>query len=307
MLLTGNRTYYEGRSQIPLAPEGARRLFAEQPDPQLMMQALAGFSREYESYWTAEHHQTPIGLSTARDLKNGGLRPELAAEAEVFDFTAVFDGDVRNCVPIMTNVALAQTEAALGWMATRMGLSEDAEKWAKRREQRRARIDRHLWNNERGGYYEFQYTSGRSLPFRSMAMFMPLWAGIASKAQARALVERHLPDFLLPHGCPFTDKVYPSPHPEFTHLQWSYPAAWPSFHMLLVEGLDRYGYEAEAEEVATRLLLTILQQYEKTGKLWEKYHAENGGMDIPVERYPTAPMQGWTAATVAVFGRRLLS
>ncbi|NDC88765.1 MAG: hypothetical protein EB075_08160, partial [Bacteroidetes bacterium] len=89
------------------------------------------------------------------------------------------------------------------------------------------------------------------------------------------------------------------------HLQWSYPAAWPAFHMLLVEGLDRYGYHHEAEEVALRLLTTILDRYRETGKMWEKYHAIDGGIDIPVERYPTAPMQGWTAAAVAVLGRRL--
>ncbi|MEX0331556.1 MAG: trehalase family glycosidase [Puniceicoccaceae bacterium] len=303
-VLTGNRTYYLGRSQIPLGAEGARRYFMEQPDRHLMLQALGGFSREYETYWTADHHLTPTGLSTARDLLNEGLRPELAAEAEVFDFTAVFEGDVRNCTPIMINVALARAETALGWMASELGLEELASKWADRFEQRKSLINHYIWNEERKGYYEFQYTTGTSLPFRSLAMFMPLWAGIASPEQAQCLVSRHLPDFLLPFGCPFTDKAYPSPHPEFQHLQWSYPAAWPSFHLLLIEGLDAYGYTAEADVVASRLLLTILRKFEETGKLWEKYHAADGGIEIPVERYPTAPMQGWTAATVAILGRR---
>ena len=88
-------------------------------------------------------------------------------------------------------------------------------------------------------------------------------------------------------------------------MQWSYPAAWPSFHLLLVEGLDAYGYRQKAETVAARMLLTILRKYQQSGKLWEKYHAEDGWTEIPVERYPTAPMQGWTAATVAILGRRL--
>lgn len=305
MILNGNRTYYLGRSQIPLGAEGARKLFQHQPDPCLMLQALGAFSREYEGYWTADHHLTPIGLSRAKDLLDDGLRPELAAEAEVFDFTAVFDGDVRQCTPIMINVALARAETALAWMAGELGLEDMARTWSDRFSQRRSLIDRFLWNEDRGGYFEFQYTTQKSLPFRSLSMFMPLWSGVASRDQARMLVEHHLPDFLLPHGCPFTDEAYPSPHPEFEHLQWAYPAAWPSFHLLLVEGLDAYGYREEAALVASRLLLTILKQYEKTGKLWEKYHAGDGGTEIPVERYPTAPMQGWTAAAVAVLGRRL--
>jgi alpha,alpha-trehalase len=305
MVLNGNRTYYLYRSQNPLCAEGARRLLERAFDHYLCLQAYAGFAKEYEGYWTADHHLTPTGLSTARDLGVKGLRPELAAEAEVTDFTAVFEGDVRNCNPLLINACLAKTEAALAWMAGRLGLTKDLARWEQRRAERINRFNALMWDQESGGYYEYQWRDQRRLPYRSLAMFMPLWAGIATPDQAACLVERHLPDFLLPHGCPFTDKVYPSPHQEFSHLQWAYPAVWPSFQMLLVEGLDAYGYHRLGDEIATRVLRTVLDQYRHTGKLWEKYHAENGGLDIPVERYPTAPMQGWTAALVAVFGRRL--
>ena len=305
MILNGNRTYYLFRSQNPLGAEGARRYFSKVSDKYLMMRAYAGFAAEYEGYWTADHHMTPTGLSTARDLGVEGLRAELAAEAEVTDFTAVFEGDVRRCNPLMINVFLAQSEEALAWMANQLGLTDEEAMWVGRRRARVERIDRYLWDEDRSGYYEYNFKEDRRLPYRSLAMFMPLWAGVASSEQAEFLVRTHLPDFMGPHGCPFTDQVYASPHPEFEHLQWSYPAAWPAFHMLLVEGLDRYGFHDQAEEVALRLLTTILDRYRETGKMWEKYHAMDGGIDIPVERYPTAPMQGWTAAAVAVLGRRL--
>lgn len=305
MVLNGNRTYYLFRSQNPLGAEGARRLLTRSPDPYLLLRAYAGFKREYEGYWTAEHHLTPTGLSTARDLGVEGLRPELAAEAEVTDFTAVFEGDVRNCNPLLINSCLAMAEEALGWMAGQIGLSGEVRLWRERRAQRIERIRAFMWDPQQEGFFEYNWREDRRLPYRSLAMFMPLWAGVATPEQAERLVTRHLPDFLRPHGCPFTATVYPSPHPEFTHLQWSYPAVWPAFQMLLVEGLDRYGYADTATAIASRVLRNVLQQHRETGKLWEKYHAENGGLDIPVERYPTAPMQGWTAALVAVFGRRL--
>jgi alpha,alpha-trehalase len=305
MILNGNRTYYLYRSQNPLGAEGARRLLEHRFDKWLCHKAYAGFASEYEGYWTANHHLTPTGLSTARDLGVTGLRPELAAEAEVTDFTAVYDGDVRNCTPLLINTCLAKAEKALAWIAEQLGLNKDADLWKTRIEERIDRINTFLWDPKQQGYFEYNWKEERRLPYRSMAMFLPLWAGIATQEQADALIGHHLPDFFLPHGCPFTDTAYPSPHPEFEHLQWAYPAAWPSFQMLLVEALDAYGYSEQATELATRVLRTALHQYRLTGKLWEKYHALDGGIEIPVERYPTAPMQGWTAAMVAVFGRRL--
>lgn len=305
MILNGNRTYYLFRSQNPLGAEGARRLLSVQPDRYLLLRAYAGFRHEYETYWLADHHLTPNGLSTARDLGVEGLRPELAAEAETTDFTALYEGDVRNCNPLLINVCLARAEQALGWMANQIGLPEETQLWKDRFAKRSERINALMWDSESSGYYEYNWREKRRLPYRSLAMFLPLWAGLASEEQAKRLIEAHLPDFIRPHGCPFTDVAYPSPHPEFKYLQWSYPAVWPAFQMLLVEALDAYGFNALANQIASRVLRTVLHQYRITGKLWEKYNAEDGGQDIPIERYPTAPMQGWTAALVAAFGRRL--
>lgn len=102
-----------------------------------------------------------------------------------------------------------------------------------------------------------------------------------------------------------TDTSYPSPHAEFKHLQWSYPLGWPPLQMIAVEGLERYGYSQEAKRTAQRFLALMLSQYAQTGKLWEKYNVVTGGLEFPLERYPSVPFHGWSSAAVVVLGRRV--
>jgi alpha,alpha-trehalase len=84
-----------------------------------------------------------------------------------------------------------------------------------------------------------------------------------------------------------------------------YPAGWPSSHLIAVEGLDAYGFRTEAERIGGRFLGVIVEQYDKTGKLWEKYNVVDGGITLPNSRYGTVPYVGWTAAAVVLLGRRL--
>ena len=51
----------------------------------------------------------------------------------------------------------------------------------------------------------------------------------------------------------------------------------------------------------------MLNLYQKTGKLWEKYNVVEGNLNLPVERYPIPPMHGFISATVVILGRRLFS
>ena len=74
--------------------------------------------------------------------------------------------------------------------------------------------------------------------------------------------------------------------------------------IVAVEGLDRYGFREEAGRVSRRFVGMMLGQYAETGKLWEKYNAVTGGLEFPLERYPTVPFHGWSSAAAVVLGRR---
>jgi alpha,alpha-trehalase len=304
MVLTGNRTFYLTRSQTPLLADSIRQYCQDQIDVELVMFSYPWLVKEYREYWNASHHQTPTGLATHRDLGDPRLRPELAAEAESLDFTPCYGGDIRTCVPLQLNCALVRYADNLAWMADVLRLPEEAEVWTRLATRRRELIRELCWDDKAGFFFEYQFVRGERLPFWSLGAYWTLWAGVATRTQAAQLAS-HLPRFLHRGGLAQTDVAYPSPHPEFSWLQWGYPSAWPPSQMIVVEGLDRYGFQAEAHDVAVRYLDCMLTEYDRTGKFWEKYNAVEATSSLPRERTPCVPLHGWTTASAVWLGHRL--
>jgi alpha,alpha-trehalase len=303
MVLNGNRSYYLTRSQTPLLADSVWHYAHHRDDPGLLMQAYPLLVREYEGYWGAPHHATPVGLATARDLGDLHLRPELASEAETgLDFCAIFGGDVRACVPLIINCALVRYARVLSWLAEYLNRPDEATRWREEADARAKRIRVLCWDENEGFFLEYNFVKRECLPYLSLCAYWTLWAGVATPTQAKKLVDR-LDSFEHPGGLAFTDQAYPSPHPEFKHLQWNHPAGWPPMHIIVSDGLVAYGFHDQARRVAQGFLDLMIKVYAKTGKLWEKYNVVTGGIELPVERYPTPPHRGWTSAAVAVLGK----
>ena len=317
MVLTGNRTYYLGHTQTPVHPASIELDYQHRGDRDLLARAYPLLKQEYRGYWLAGHHHTETGLARnfyfpdSPDYRETmprypagpvPLRPELAAEAEILDFTAIFDGDVRRCNPLQTNSALVRYANTLAWMAGELGWAEDAAEWRAEAERRAEQIRNLCWNEDEGFFFEYQYVNGKQLPYWSLAAYWAMWAGVATREQAAKLVA-HLHRFENAYGLAQTDRAYPSPHPEYQTLQWDYPHGWPPSQMIVVEALQKYGYLEEAQRVAGKFLQLQIDLHETTGQLWEKYNVVDGNLDLPRERYPGVPLHGWAAAAVAYLGR----
>jgi alpha,alpha-trehalase len=305
-VLTGNRTYYRTRSQTPLLAQSLREYSRDHPDGDLLMQAYPLLRREYEQYWCAAHHATPTGLATHVDLGDPDLRVELAAEAESYDFTAIYGGDIRKCVPLTLNCALVRYARALEWMAAELGWIDQAHVWALLAEERARKIRDLAWDLKAGFFFEYQFERRERIPCYSAAAFWTLWSGVATKRQAEQMVAS-LRRLEQPGGLAFTDVAYPSPHPEFSWLQWGYPSGWAPMQIMAVEGLDAYGYHADAERIARAYLGMLLDEFDRTGKFWEKYNVADRSCNLPRERTPNVPLHGWTTAAVVWLGRRLFA
>lgn len=303
-VLTGNRSYYLTRSQTPLLADAVVRYVRQAGDDDILLRAYPLLKQEYEGYWTAPPHLTSTGLSTNIDSGDTRLRPELAAEAESLDFTPIYDGDIRQCVPLQLNCALVRYEESLAWIAGKIGRDAEQSVWARRAETRKGLIRQYCWDPSIGFFFEYTMTQDRRLPYWSLAGFWTMWAGVATSAEAGLMVS-HLKRFAFPFGLTETDIAYPSPHPEFTWLQWGYPSAWPPSQMIVTEALDRYGYHAEAEDVAGAYVRTMLDEFDRTGSFWEKYNGVEGSSRLPRERTPSVPMHGWSTAAAVWLGHRL--
>ncbi|GCE13496.1 trehalase family glycosidase [Tengunoibacter tsumagoiensis] len=302
----GNRTFYTTRSQTPVFSDSIWRYYQATGDRDLLHQAYPLLKQEYTHYWNAPHHQTPIGLATNQDLGDTSSRPELMSLAETgLDFCSLFGPDIRDCVPLITNCALVRYAQTLAHLADVLGEKAEQEHWLKEAETRAQLVRDYCWNPEKGFFLEYNYREQKQLPFLSLCAYWTLWAGIATPEQAAYLVAQ-LTAFEHAYGLTVTDVLYPSPFPEFEWVQWGYPAGWSPLHIILIEGLQAYGYQAEAQRIAEKYLNLQVSLYEQTGNLYEKYNVVQGNTQLPHERQDDVPpLHGWSSASVVLLGRML--
>jgi alpha,alpha-trehalase len=303
-VLNGNRSFYVGRGQPPLLPWSVQNYLAAKQDDELAMRAYPSLEREYTAYWKGSAHATPIGLSTCRDdFGLDGLPPNEAAECETgLDFTPIFDGDVRRCVPLHINTGLVRYAEVMASLAERFGWQQKAAMWKKEATERTQRINQYCWDDAEGCYFEYDYVGKKRLPYYSLNAFWPIWAGVASKEQARRVVD-HLKLFDRPSGLTFTDRDYPNPHPRYPALEWAYPEAWPPQQIIVAKALERYGYHQQARAVSRRYINNVVTTWENTGLTWERYNGVSGGHSVPLERAAPAPLHGFSSAAAVVVGR----
>jgi alpha,alpha-trehalase len=283
------------RSQPPLLPDSVRRYHTARPDLDLLWQAYPLLRREYQGYWLAPHHLTPTGLSTFRDLGRGDKQG--AYYESGLDNTPVWGADVRDCVPLILNCALVKYAEDMAWLARLVRRDEDVAYWNKEGRRHSALIRQLCWNSQKGSFFEYDYQQGTQLPYWGVYAYWALWAGVATPGQARALVG-NLDRFETAYGLTETDQAYPDPT-GLDNLGWMYPLGWPPSQMNAVEGLDRYGFHDAAKRIARKYvdLEVAVQKAENTDYVWEKYDVVQGGP-------AGSPFHGWSAAAVAVLGRR---
>ena len=130
--------------------------------------------------------------------------------------------------------------------------------WETRAEARKKRINRYLWNEKAGMYFDYDYVHQQQTGYESATTLYPLWAGAASKEQARLLIEKALPKFEAPGGIVASTEESRGPiTPDHPLRQWDYPYGWSPHQILVWRGLQRYGDERDARRLAYRWLFTI--------------------------------------------------
>src|SRR5205823_607272 len=97
----------------------------------------------------------------------------------------------------------------------------------------------------------------------SLAGFTPLWAGLATRAQAKVMVKK-LPLFETQYGLTITSKGSLPPKLDLSKVpgryrltlegilkpkQWDYPNIWSPLEYLTVMGLINYGFKKEARRI----------------------------------------------------------
>lgn len=202
--------------------------------------------------------------------------------------------DVTSLVPVDLNALLYGLERTLAKAYRLQGDATRAENLEARARARAEAIRRWLWDSRIGAFSDYDYVH-RTLRHRlTAATVYPLFAGVASREQAKAVAESIKRGLLRPGGMATTQVA--------TGQQWDEPNGWAPLQYLAVIGLRRYGEMALARTIATRWIRTNVAYYARTGKLVEKYdigrnatQASAGGGE-----YPLQDGFGWTNGVLRV-------
>ena len=195
------------------------------------------------------------------------------------------------------------------------GTVTTAKSWEEAARKRKALIEKYLWNETKGLFFDYDVVEGRQTAFVSATTFYPLWAGLLSPSQARRLIRTAIPLLAMPGGIVGSTEASRGPitveHPQ---TQWDYPFGWAPHQMLIWSGLQRYGYSSLARDLAYRWLYTItVNACNYNGTIAEKYDvvirssqvfAEYGNVGTTFS-YLTREGFGWTNASYVV-GRTYL-
>ena len=147
----------------------------------------------------------------------------------------------------------------------------EAAVWRKRAQDRAALINALMWNEHDGLYEDYDFTRRRTRRYPFLTTFYPLWAGIASSAQA-ARVAANLPLFERAGGLQTSTTE--------SGDQWDAPFGWAPLQLIAVEGLRRYGYRAEADRISNKFLAMVAEQYRRRGMILEKYDVVRRSIEL---------------------------
>jgi len=153
------------------------------------------------------------------------------------------------------------------------GQVETSAIWDRRSKRRKLAIDKYLWNEKEGMYFDYDTVKRQQCTYESCTTFWAMWAGVASPNQAAAMVTKALPKFEAHGGLlSGTKESRGDITLERPNRQWDFPYGWAPQQMLAWTGLYRYSYVEEAERLAYKWLFMITKAYyDYNGVVVEKY------------------------------------
>ena len=185
-----------------------------------------------------------------------------------------FGSATHHFAPVCLNSLLYKTEKDLAQISIWLGNQENASQWNKRADERKNLITRYLWNQEKGLFFDFNFVNNRISDYQYASTFYPLWAGLATPEQAKA-VAANLKIFERPGGIPMS--TFDS------GAQWDLPYGWGNIEMVVIDGLRRYGYNADADRVSYEFLSTVAENFRRDGNIREKYNVVTRSSEAHVE------------------------
>jgi alpha,alpha-trehalase len=198
--------------------------------------------------------------------------------------------ETTELAPIDLNSLLYHAERTIAALRSFRGGAGDAQvaqRFADAAERRRRALLAAAYDSTDGYFYDVRWRSGERVTDRpTLAAAAPLYFGLATPEQGRAVAARLQRDFLKPGGFVTTTIA--------SKQQWDSPNGWPPLQWLAIQGVRRYGRADIAIDARDRWLALNRRTYRATGKMTEKYDVTDLNRRAGGGEYPTQDGFGWT-------------
>jgi putative isomerase len=165
---------------------------------------------------------------------------------------------------------------ALATIAGELGQDDTQASYLGKAAQLAGLVNSKMWFQDDQMYYNLDSRTGLPVRVKTWTSFTPLWAKIATKAQAKALIENHLlsaAEFWAYNGVRTTSKTESSY--DAGNGYWRGPV-WIVSNYITMHGLMNYGYSAQAQDLAQKTVDLLVEDFQKTGGMNECYNPETG-------------------------------
>jgi alpha,alpha-trehalase len=264
--------YYRGAAQYFLLHNGTKDPHLVLVDKDHPVESLVGplfpvFTREGESGENSkDNHATAESPAEQVTLSADFYKGDRSMRESGFDVSfrfGPFSGETHHYAPVCLNSLLYKTEKDLARMSSLLGRPEEAAQWNTRASERQKLIDKYLWDAKQGLYFDYNFVAHTISNYEYATTFYPLWAGLASPEQAQAVV-KNIALFEQPGGLTMSRVE--------SQAQWDYPYGWAPIQLLAVDGMGRYGFNAEADRVAYNFLSMVIEDFVTDKYIREKYN-----------------------------------
>lgn len=224
--------------------------------------------------WLYTNRRLPNGLFFWQHSYESGIdnSPRFTdrSEKEKRDLTRIAAIDLNSYIVLQNQALITMAEKLKS--ENKLGEYEvDIALFQQKSEELVELIQKNMWDEEIGLYFDFDIIEERRIKINTIACFFPLIAGIPTDDQANRLIQ-HLED---PHEY---NTLIPLPtvamnDKDFVKDTWRGPV-WLNTAYLVIKGLEKYKKMELSKDFASRLITGVFKTWKKSGSFYEFYDPE---------------------------------
>ncbi len=214
--------------------------------------------------WDIRHRRTESGLFFWHIQKTSVV---CRCDESGMDNCSRFD-DVEEMECIDFSCFMVKEANAMRYLAELLGKTDEVRKWAALAADTADLINKRLWDENDGYYYDWELKTQSLHKVKSVASFLPLWAGVCPENRVPRLLSALNDEKQF--NTPFARSGISRDDKTFGADMWCGPV-WINYIYFLAEGLYRYGQKNTADELIRNTVSEITRWYISDGVFYGFY------------------------------------